>query len=367
MPGVNPEELADRVAGLPGIERVRAAAAETPVHLVGGAVRDLLLGRDRADLDLVVEGDVEPIARRMGGEVRAHDRFGTATVRVDGLHVDLARARAESYPRPGSLPEVRPADLGADLARRDFTVNAMALPLAGEPELVDPHGGLEDLRAGLLRVLHDASFIDDPTRALRAARYAARLGLRPEERTLELLGQARLDTVSRERVVAELRRLAREETRRRAFELAGEWGVLSLRPDALRLIARIEALGSPWPGIASSADAVVAAVLGETTEAGRLAVAEPERASRAVELAHGKTATDLLLARAMGAGWLDRYVTEWRDVRLEITGDDLLAAGVDRGPAIGRGLRAALAAKLDGQTAGRDEELRVALEAAGAT
>ena len=122
----------------------RAIAA----YLVGGAVRDLLLGRDRADIDVAVEGEVAELARRLGGEVRAHERFATATVRVDGLEVDLAATRSETYARPGALPEVRPASLAADLARRDFTVNAMAVPLAGDPELIDPHGGLEDLRAG---------------------------------------------------------------------------------------------------------------------------------------------------------------------------------------------------------------------------
>ena len=173
---IEPERIPERLRALPGLDRVREAAAGTATYLVGGAVRDLLLGRDRTDLDIAVEGDAAAVGRRLGGEVRTHERFATATVHTAGLELDLATSRSESYPEPGALPEIQPATLSEDLARRDFTLNAMAVPLAGDPELIDPHGGLEDLERGALRVLHDGSFVDDPTRALRAARYAARYG-----------------------------------------------------------------------------------------------------------------------------------------------------------------------------------------------
>ena len=153
---IEPERLAERLAALPGIERLREAAAGVAAYLVGGAVRDLLLGRPRADIDVAVEGQVEALAERLGGEARTHERFDTASVRVDGLEVDLAATRSETYAHPGALPEVRPASLADDLSRRDFTINAMAVPLAGDPELIDPHGGLEDLGRGELRVLHPA-------------------------------------------------------------------------------------------------------------------------------------------------------------------------------------------------------------------
>ena len=155
-------------------------------------MRDLLLGRQRADIDVAVEGEVEALARRLGGEARTHERFDTASVRVDGLEVDLAATRSETYAHPGALPEVRPASLADDLSRRDFTINAMAVPLAGDPELIDPHGGLEDLGRGELRVLHPGSFEDDPTRAVRAARYAARYGFALERTTAELIRRADL-------------------------------------------------------------------------------------------------------------------------------------------------------------------------------
>src|SRR5215216_406156 len=194
---IEPERIAERLAALPGLDRVREAAPGTAVYLVGGAVRDLVLGRERADLDLVVEGDPAALGRRLGGEIRTHERFSTATVHLNGGELDLATSRSESYARPGALPDVRPAPLADDLARRDFTINAMALPITGEPKLIDPHCGLADLRRGTLRVLHERSFVDDPTRALRAARYAARYGFALEPETERLLRDADLGTVSR--------------------------------------------------------------------------------------------------------------------------------------------------------------------------
>jgi tRNA nucleotidyltransferase (CCA-adding enzyme) len=364
---IEPERLGERLAALPGIERLREAAAGIPAYLVGGAVRDLLLGRERADMDVAVEGPVGELARRLGGEVRTHERFATAAVRVDGLELDLAATRSETYARPGALPEVRPASLAADLARRDFTVNAMAVPLADDPKLIDPHRGLEDLQKGELRVLHPGSFVDDPTRALRAARYAARYDFALERETAELLRRADLSTVSRDRVEAELRKLAAEPEARRGFELLGEWRLLELEPGALELVAAVGEVvaAEPWRQVASRADAVLAAALGRgVAEARELASAQPERPSEAVELARGRTGVELALARALGAEWLDRYVAEWRHVRLEIDGNDLIAAGVAEGPAIGRGLGEALRAKLDGEIDGKREELHAALAAA---
>ena len=364
---IEPERLAERLAALPGIERLREAAAGVAAYLVGGAVRDLLLGRQRADIDVAVEGQVEALAGRLGGEARTHERFDTASVRVDGLEVDLAATRSETYAHPGALPEVRPASLADDLSRRDFTINAMAVPLAGDPELIDPHGGLEDLGRGELRVLHPGSFEDDPTRAVRAARYAARYGFALERTTAELIRRADLATVSGDRAEAELRKLAAEPEAPRAFELLGEWGLLELRPEALELVAAVGELtaAEPWRGVAPRADAVLAAALGRgVAEARELASAEPGRPSEAVERARGRTGIELALARALGAEWLDRYVAEWRGVRLEIGGSDLIAEGVAEGPAVGRGLSEALRAKLDGEVHGRAQELRAALSAA---
>src|SRR3954453_12278893 len=219
----------------PELETVRAAARQ-PVYLVGGAVRDLLLGRTRADVDLMVEGDATALAAELGGANSEHDRFGTVKVDVDGHEVDIVGARTESYERPGALPTVTPAEsIEEDLVRRDFTINAMAIPLQGEPRLVDPYVGSGDLEQGLLRVLHDRSFVDDPTRAIRAPLYASRFGFGLEPRTEELLRQSDLTTVSADRRRTELERLAAEESACDGFELIGRWGVIDLRPGGLEL------------------------------------------------------------------------------------------------------------------------------------
>jgi tRNA nucleotidyltransferase (CCA-adding enzyme) len=344
-----------------------AEAAASPVYLVGGAVRDLLLGRVHADIDLVVIGDAGELAALVGAEWYEHRRFRTAEAVLDGHRVDIAAARAESYPAPGALPEVEPAaDIEADLSRRDFTINAMAVPLGGAADLIDPHGGRADLEAGRLRVLHAGSFRDDPTRALRAARYAARFGFDPEPETAGLLLETELDTVSADRRRAELRRIATEPEAVRGLGLAAQWGLVEPRAGGLELAVRVDELlaGPPWEGFAPRADAILAAALGPVGAADRLAELVPDLPSEAVEAVAGRDRIELVLARAAGADWLDRYLLEWRGVSLEIDGADLIAAGVPEGPAVGRGLAAALRGKLDDRVSGRDRELEIALAAA---
>lgn len=350
----------------PELDGVRDAARE-PVYLVGGAVRDLLLGRSRADLDLVVEGDATALAERLGGTAVAHERFGTAKVEVEGHELDIASARTETYPEPGALPVVGPAaGVEEDLGRRDFTVNAMAIPLQGETRLIDPHGGRGDLEEGLLRVLHARSFVDDPTRAIRAARYASRFGFGLAPGTEELLRAADLTTVSADRRRAELERLAAEERACQGFELLAGWGLIDLRPDGLQLMEAVEdLLRTPhWAEAVPRERAMVAAALGPAGAEEVLASMWMPRPGEGVELAERRDPVELILARAMGANWLDQYLTAWLKIELEIDGDDLIAAGIEQGPAIGRGLRAARHKKLEGEIRGREEELATALAAA---
>jgi tRNA nucleotidyltransferase (CCA-adding enzyme) len=363
------ENLAGALDGAyPELATVRERSAGESVYLVGGAVRDLLLGRARADIDLVVEGDAAGLAARLGAEVVEYERFSTAKARLDGHGVDIATARTEAYARPGALPDVRPSSLPDDLARRDFTINAMAIPLDGEPALIDAHGGLDDLAAGLLRVLHRRSFTDDPTRALRAARYAARFGFELEAETAELLGVADLSTVSADRRQAELLRLAGEPTASRGLELAVEWGLVEPRTGGSRLTANVaELLVSPlWSEFVERRDVLLAAAIGPPSGEAQLAAANPASPSEAVDLARGRSPVELALARGLGAEWLDRYLAEWRSVSLEIDGSELIAAGIPEGPALGRGLREALRRKLDGEIGGHEQELAVALAAARA-
>jgi tRNA nucleotidyltransferase (CCA-adding enzyme) len=394
-----PEQLLDRVQALPAAQPLFARLTDRGgVYLVGGAVRDLLLGGVPFDLDLVVEGDAAALASALGGDLTVHDRFGTSTVRLDGFAYDIARARRETYSRPGALPDVEPAPLAEDLLRRDFTVNALAIGL-GAGDLHAAPRGLEDLDSRRLRVLHDRSFIDDPTRMFRMARYASRLGFEIEPHTRQLAATAidggALATVSGPRLGAELRLLAREDDpvkallalselgldralhpgfgvrdqalARRALELLPEDG----RPDRLVLaVASGRVPPGELPGLldalafeADDRDVIVAAA----TRAEELAraLAGAKAPSQIAAAAAGAPPELVALAGALGPAqpareWLERL----RHVRLSIDGRDLIAAGVPEGPAIGHGLRAALAAKLDQRASGREQELAEALSAA---
>jgi tRNA nucleotidyltransferase (CCA-adding enzyme) len=344
-----------------------AAAAPDPVYLVGGAVRDLLLGHGRADIDLAVEGDPAALAAALGAEPLAeHPRFGTLKVAWEGEEIDIAATRRERYAEPGALPDVElGAPIRSDLARRDFTVNAMAVALAEPRDLIDPYDGEEDLRRGVLRVIHDGAFVDDPTRAIRAARYVARFGFGLEARTRELLHATDLTTVTVERRAEELRRLAAGEHGARGLELLAGWALIEPRSggEAFALARDVDRLLAepPWSDEADRAEAILAAALGPEAGEGVLARAHPSRPSEGVALARGHDAVELVLARAAGATWLDDWLG-WREVSLEISGDDLTEAGLS-GPVIGEALSAALAAKLDGTAPTRADELRVALAA----
>lgn len=386
-------------AGAPLLSRLKG---EPGVFVVGGAVRDLLLGGRPIDLDVVVEGDPGPIVSRLGGQAIVYDRFGTSTVLLDRFSYDIARARRETYPRPGALPEVSEGTLEEDLRRRDFTVNAIAVALGGTDagELRSFPGALEDLGDRRLRILHERSFLDDPTRLLRLARYRARLGFEIEERTLELareaIGQGALATVSCPRIGNELRLLAREQDPLAALLALRELGLdraidarFGLHDEALarRALALLPADGRadrlalalasqqlPLEELrplldrlgfeAEERDGVLAAA----TRAARLAheLQAATRPSQIATAAYGAAPELVALAGAIGPAeaareWLERL----RHVKLEIDGRDLLRAGVPEGPAIGRGLRSALAAKLDGEARSREEELAAALQGAG--
>jgi tRNA nucleotidyltransferase (CCA-adding enzyme) len=238
-----------------------ASQRDVSLYLVGGPVRDLLLARPLKDLDLAVEGDAAALARDvaqcLGGKVVLHQRFGTATVAVQGERLDLATTRRENYPRPGTLPQVVPGSIEEDLTRRDFTVNAMALSLShpNQGRLLDPVGGLKDLREGTVRALHPVSFRDDPTRVLRAVRYEQRLTFIIEPKTLgwlrEALDNDALSTVSRDRLRREVSLMLNEERPLASLIRAGELGVLrNLYPplgDASHLESLSEGFGIPGP------------------------------------------------------------------------------------------------------------------------
>lgn len=347
----------------PVVEDVARAAGNSAVYLVGGSVRDLLVGRTPSEIDFVVEGSVESIALALDQDATIHSEFGTAEVIVRGRPVDLAMARTETYPRPGSLPVVEPADLEADLRRRDFTVNAVAVPIRGAGAVIDPFDGIGDLERGVLRVLHPDSFGDDPTRALRAARYCSRLGLEPDQAMVESLRGVDLSTVSAERVARELDLIARDEDPAGALCLLDSWNVIPIGADVLENAAdAFEAIRTPpWEGICSGEELVEALLSDDRlAEAARL-VAEPPDAWEAFRAVRAAVPAVVVIARASGAIWLDRWPAEWRDLELGISGEDLLRKGIPEGPAVGSGLEAALRDRILNGDGGRERELAVAL------
>ncbi|MFA4991762.1 MAG: hypothetical protein WC569_04195 [Candidatus Omnitrophota bacterium] len=207
-----------RVAGMAG----RVADREgMKVYMVGGPVRDIFLKRPNLDLDFVVEGDAIRFAGLFSSELKgrmdAYRAFGTATIKFRDKRVDVVTARKETYERPGAYPRVRPGTIREDLFRRDFTINAMAVSVNSETfgGLVDFYGGLRDLKKGVIRVMHDKSFIDDPTRIFRAVRFSARLGFRIEPKTKilmrEALSRGFLGEVNRGRVKKEIELFLREK------------------------------------------------------------------------------------------------------------------------------------------------------------
>jgi tRNA nucleotidyltransferase (CCA-adding enzyme) len=365
-------------------------------YLVGGSVRDLLLRRPvQFDFDLAVVGDGERYARelaeRLGGRVTAHDRFGTATVVYDAAHVDVATARTESYPAPGALPEVAPADtIEDDLRRRDFTINAMAVSLP-DGELIDPFGGRPHLEHELVRVLHEQSFEDDPTRIFRAARYEARLHFRmdPKTETLALMAIPRVAALSGARVREELFAIFAEDEAEDALARLDKLGVgnaLATRfvprrgvLTRLRDLSQRYGLALPQWHLGLLAVDAPPGKLEELKVQGRIA--------RSVEDAHREAQT--LLMRLAGAQTpaeiveevervgpdtplyalaltddpkLREYFERLRTVRLEVDGDDLVALGLDESPRVGEVLAELRRRKLNGKLDGRAEELAAARE-----
>lgn len=363
----DPDRLRPFVEGHSLLSRLAAqSGAERPIYLVGGAVRDVLTGADVVDYDLVVLDGVAELGISLTNDALIHERFGTAELETEGHRVDIATSRSETYSEPGALPDVSiPAPIELDMGRRDFTINAMAVALHDPSNLIDPFGGRSDLDDRILRVLHERSFVDDPTRALRAARYAARFGFELDAETAALLPAVDLRTVSEDRRANEIELIAGEPTGVEALRLATNWGLLDIPAERLALAEAAASLleDEIWVGIAERFEIVLRVIEDDFRE---LPLEDPESPYAGVLLAHGLRPSERQINRARGACWLDRYEEGWAKVRLLITGDDLVLAGIPQGPAIGIGLAAALRAKLDRGVTGIEPELEIAVGAAEA-
>src|SRR4051812_3505613 len=358
-------DLLERLQLAPGAEIVLGAVGDEPgVHVVGGAVRDVLLGHSPHELDLVVEGDAVAVARRaarrLAGRLTVHDRFGTATVSSDGFAFDLAGARREAYPRPGALPEVTlGASLKEDLARRDFTVNAMAVRLT-DGQVTSWPGARDDLGAGALRILHERSFIDDPTRILRLLRYSARLGFEPDPDTDALIDPTRFETVSGDRLGRELRLLLDEPHPARQLArhdigkalLGGEFRPIDIEASPL---AKLAACCTGIPDLAQRLDA-----LGFTAHDRKIVVAAAGAPAVPDSDAELWRAFRRLPPEAAEVAGARRWLDDVRHRTLAITGDDLVAAGLT-GAAVGEALERAAVGMLDGKAPDRESQLEAAL------
>ncbi|GAB6065158.1 A-adding tRNA nucleotidyltransferase [Aquifex pyrophilus] len=229
-------ELPENIKGLALKVGEIAKSLGYRAYIVGGVVRDILLGKEVWDVDFVIEGNAiklgEELARRHGVNLHPFPEFGTAHLKIGKIKVELATARRETYPKPGAYPKVEPASLKEDLVRRDFTINAMAISVNPEDfgTLIDYFGGLRDLKEGIIRVLHPVSFIEDPVRILRALRFAGRLGFKLSRSTEKLLKQAVnmgvLSEAPRGRLVNEVKLALREEKFLEILELYRKYRIL---------------------------------------------------------------------------------------------------------------------------------------------
>jgi len=390
----------------------------TGAYAVGGLPRDLLLGRESLDVDVVVEWNGIDFARRFvlryGGNFKAFERFGTAILSFrDGFKADVATARRERYPGPGALPEVEPGDIWWDLYRRDFTINSLAVSVNPESygELLDFFGGVEDIERKVIRVLHDLSFIDDPTRILRGVRFEGRYGFRMERRTLRLLRSAlatgALGTVSAERIRNELKLILEEDFPLNSLLRLQKLGIFEalypgwrLTRRAVRAVRRASRtfglLGRIRPDLRVERWVVhLVLILDQLSGGDKIRLAEKLKFQKIardcifeVDSAVERLGDRLSAPGRMNLGGIYRALGEispeaavsllalseedvarrriWRYIcnignfRLEISGEDLMGIGVPPGPAMGEILNEVLCRKLGWRSSSRERELALA-------
>jgi len=392
------------------------------VYVVGGFVRDLLLGVDNLDVDITVEGDgiffAERYAAVHGGRVRSHRTFGTAVVvRPDGRKVDVASTRLEFYESPGVLPTVERSSLRHDLYRRDFTINTLAICIneGRFGTLTDYFGGRHDIQKRVVRVLHNLSFVEDPTRVFRAIRFEQRLGFTIAPHTENLIRSAvRMDVVGKvggRRLANELEQILREKEPLGAISRMGALGLLSFIHPALKLVpdtARVvhdtaqvlawyhllylEERCEQWHvyllalchGLQPEEfdevchhlalpTRVVGRVFSHRRQAQGMLDALQRRLKRGTfprnseiySWFHDQPLEILLyLAAASTRDEVKRcislYLTQLRRVRSELDGHDIRALGVKPGPELSRIMKRLLEARLDGEVDSRDEERQLA-------
>ena len=379
----------------------QAASSSMPCYLVGGFVRDLLLGRPVNDLDVIVEGDAiklgEELVKAHGGKLTPHLKFRTAiwqpapdTSTPDAI--DLITARNETYLNPGALPTVRPSTIEDDLHRRDFTVNAMAVRIDREyfGELLDPLNGQVDLEKGLIRVLHPRSFIDDPTRIFRAIRYEQRYSFNFEPSTLGLINPESLAVITRlsgERIRHELDLIFEEEYSFKMIQRAGSLNMFDrIHPDLPLFNTDYSDFMDMDPTLDFPVDKVAMGyMLWLMNLSADVILSISNRLDFDSDLHHAVWAVSQLsrslpyLANSTPSEWtyaieklpllsiyvvylvsrekaLLDYLSVWRHIKPHTTGDDLKSRGLPPGPRFGEILTQLRSAWLDGQVKNAQEE-----------
>lgn len=379
----------------------QADQQKIPAYVVGGIVRDLILKRRNFDLDIVLEGNAVMFARHMAKKIRAtlttYPQFYTATLKFpNGLRVDLATARKEHYPHPGALPVVQPGMLRDDLFRRDFTINAMAICLNRERvgQLIDDFQGLKDIKKRYIRILHSQSFIDDPTRILRAVRFEGRFLFRLELTTLMLLKEAIQQkvekTVKLPRYFEEFKKILKEDTPSHGLRRLQAFKALTFIHPGIRvrfhllnqLESRIKVLQkrSLFQGIKngwlfyfmalleglghSQWDAVIQGFPLTREERRTIGQCQQRRAiirqlfsqrkkrSQVYKVLSPLTKETVLYMRMRTQNqrvgvYLDRFLEYDAHVQLCLTGDDLIRMGIHSGRRIGEILQRVLEEKID--------------------
>ena len=379
------------------------------VYVVGGIVRDLILDRTPGDIDLSVTGDAKAfsaeLASRIGAPSPDESQFLTFKIGATGIFsdvssIDVVTARSETYADSAALPEVEVSSINHDLKRRDFTVNAMAISLMGSDwgTLVDPKNGFGDVMRKRIKVLHDGSFVDDPTRIFRAVRYAVRLGFGIDSRTIELISKslANVDRLSGTRVRNEFELVLMESNRVEMFRMSEEIGLLAAISPGLRIGTKAlkvlsdqseqEAISTELPdllaitmfGLNEDEEKQVVqrfdapAAWGESIT-GNAQLAKHVAVLDQANLAPSEVAEILrtiplpsIKAYILAGPPLPRreklveYLEKIQFIRPEINGDDLLAVGIPQGPIIGQLIDIVRRAKLDGKVSTKQEELDLA-------
>lgn len=381
-------------------------------YLAGGIVRDMLLGRRRLDIDVAIEGDAiklgRELATRTGAVLKGATRFGTCKIYSKAFGViDLSSTRKETYRGPGALPDVEPAGICEDLRRRDYTINAMAVCLnpGRYGQLIDPFGGRRDLKKGLLRVLHQRSFIDDPTRILRGIRIAARYSFRFEPRTRNYLKQALeggcLSTISGPRIFNELRLICSEESPRAAMILLKRFGIIELlfgsqvriqAQDLRRIEASLAAFRkwthpgeiSPWivwfacffKGLSGRKFLDTVKYFNMPREVRNACEAvskislhckdlikrkgDPYLVTTMLEDIPIEAIVHLYASQPASRSLIKRFLVEWRHVKPSLRGKEIAELGARAGPEIGRIAREIRKLKIQGRISSRHEEMEIA-------